>query len=968
MVPRSLTTIGNGESALKKTISKFQSLQHRIILAALIGPLLSFIATPEHAVALTCPEGGVCQVGDIGPGGGKVFYVEPGNGTFEQIGASGTMCTTNCKYLEAAPSSWNGGGEPSRSWATNINNNRTTSVPAPGATQTAIGTGYQNSVAIVAQAGNESDTSAAVAARAYAGGGKNDWYLPSKEELNQLYSQKTTVGVFENDVYWSSSEYSASHAWLQSFVDGSLGEINKSWPIFFSHSYVRPIRAFAPSYTITIEDPQHAVIYDPYTLVTYETQTVISVPHGSDKTLCVKTEPGYEVTRALLSNGFDLIEEDQELFIFGGNDSDLIGSVNAANDHIGFNCHAFEDISEDHSFFVTVARSAFIDSIFYSGPGPWDSDTPTNLVRITFARQYFAVGDEEVEALIDFSEGWREWAELFDLYFCEEDGRGGYTNESPGRGPPEGFFTCELPFDGDPLVFIIDNPEPGEEDKYVVIETDELGTDDILDSEPTATYLLGGEVSADAAVNGADITITTPLSFTVGGSKNPTLNLYYRVAIYDTVNPVFYAEEPDEPVYEETILVAKTESTQTVPVTWKDADPTKTHVVYIFLEVVDIFLESESYQLDLDPAFFSNTFLPQSPPAAPTLTITAISDTATVGSPITSPPYTVASSGESFDRFSISPSLPSGITFDTATALISGTPSASNNMTTYTVTGFTLWSETSTATFNLQVLPQPSAPPAPPVIIYVAPTPVPYLKTLTTPKLNLKDGKLMCTPGTYNAGYTLDGVVQGSATALFTPSSFTYNLLVNGVSQTSLAVTSNTSSHSWNMPTGSTGSLLTCSVTVTANGLTNTDKSTDNASAISSALSTQATSIATANADYSALLSANSKAYQKALADNRTKWRSDTEKIRIDYYAERDHIKSLPSTKTTRALSSAALKAYSAAIKRAAADYKASQPAALAVRDAANKTALAARDEAISKANTTYGTFIESIGYGVLIP
>ena len=226
----------------------------------------------------------------------------------------------------------------------------------------------------------------------------------------------------------------------------------------------------------------------------------------------------------------------------------------------------------------------------------------------------------------------------------------------------------------------------------------------------------------------------------------------------------------------------------------------------------------------------------------------------------------------------------------------------------------------------------------------------------------------MCTPGTYNAGYTLDGIVQGSATALFTPSSFTYNLLVNGVSQTSLAVTSNTSSHSWNMPTGSTGSLLTCSVTVTANGLTNTDKSTDNASAISSALSTQATSIATANADYSALLSANSKSYQKALTDNRTKWRSDTVKIRTDYYAERDRIKSLPSTRTTRALSSVALKQYTAAIKKSAADYKASQPAALAVMNVANKAALTTRDAAIAKANATYGTFIESIGYGVLIP
>lgn len=707
------------------------------------------------------------------------------------------------------------------------------------------------------------------------------------------------------------------------------------------------ISSAADLHVITINNPQHAVIYDPYTLVTYETQTVISVPHGSDKTLCVKTEPGYEVTRAL-RDGFDLIEDDQELFIFGGNDSDLIGSVNADVDHIGFNCHAFDDISEDHSFFVTVARSTLIDSIFYKGP--FQSELGTQyLTWITFARPNF------VGAEIEFSYSFEAWGELG--LGCIEDTYTRYTINSPPQGAPEGFFTCDLPFEGEPLVFSIFNPATGEVN-YEVIETEELDTDEILDeTDDTATYLLGGRVEAVADVNGADITIYTPLSFTVGGAKNPTLNLIYRVAIYDKANPDFFAQEPDEPVYEETIPVAKTESTQTVSVAWRDADPTKTHIVYIFLE-------SESYQLALDPAFFSNTFLPQSPPAAPTLTITANSETATVGSPITSPPYTVASSGESFDSFSISPSLPSGITFDTATALISGTPSASNNMTTYTVTGFTIWSETSTATFNLQVLPRPSAP----IAVYIPPTPVPYLRTLTAPQIRLKENKLVCTAGTYQTGNTLEGVIQPSSVSSFNPSSYIFNLLLGGIPQSASAITSAIGSASWDPPKAPTGSIASCSVSVSAFSITNTDRSTENISGLNEALSTQATSITTANADYSASLSANSKSYQKALVDNRTKWRSDTEKIRTDYYAERDRIKSLPSTKTTRALSSAALKAYSAAIKKAAADYKASQPAALAVRDAANKAALATRDEVIAKANTAYGTFIESIGYGVLIP
>jgi Skp family chaperone for outer membrane proteins len=257
-------------------------------------------------------------------------------------------------------------------------------------------------------------------------------------------------------------------------------------------------------------------------------------------------------------------------------------------------------------------------------------------------------------------------------------------------------------------------------------------------------------------------------------------------------------------------------------------------------------------------------------------------------------------------------------------------------------------------------------PPAP-IVVYVAPTPVPYLRTLTPPKINFRDGKLVCTPGTYNTGYTLDGVVQGSTTSLFTPSTFTYNLLINGVTQASLSVTSSTATTTWNLPTSTSGSLLSCSVTVSANGVTNIDKSSDNTSATSSALTTQATSIATANADYSALLSANSKAYQKALVDNRATWRKQIDAIRSNYYDTLNRIKAKGGSKMI-ADKSTALKVMIAAQKKSAADYKASQPAAAAARDAANKAALATKTAAIAKANATYGTFIESIGYGVLIP
>jgi len=66
-----------------------------------------------------------------------------------------------------------------------------------------------------------------------------DWYLPSKYELNLLYLQKTAVGVFADNYYWSSTEPSSSYAWAQHF--GNSGQVvpgkEYTW-------YVRAIRAF----------------------------------------------------------------------------------------------------------------------------------------------------------------------------------------------------------------------------------------------------------------------------------------------------------------------------------------------------------------------------------------------------------------------------------------------------------------------------------------------------------------------------------------------------------------------------------------------------------------------------------------------------------------------------------------------------------------------------------------------------
>ena len=66
-----------------------------------------------------------------------------------------------------------------------------------------------------------------------------DWYLPSKHELDLLFSQKFIVGGFAYNYYWSSSEVSSISAWAQSFLIGYQYSLNKSLPYG-----VRAIRSF----------------------------------------------------------------------------------------------------------------------------------------------------------------------------------------------------------------------------------------------------------------------------------------------------------------------------------------------------------------------------------------------------------------------------------------------------------------------------------------------------------------------------------------------------------------------------------------------------------------------------------------------------------------------------------------------------------------------------------------------------
>jgi hypothetical protein len=107
-----------------------------------------------------------------------------------------------------------------------------------GADGSAIGTGAQNTIDIVAGC-----ATAGIAAKLCSDlvlNGYSDWYLPSKEELNKLFLNQSEIHGFADYYYWSSTEGSNNTAWGQFFRDGSQLEIVKSHPF----NNVRAVRTF----------------------------------------------------------------------------------------------------------------------------------------------------------------------------------------------------------------------------------------------------------------------------------------------------------------------------------------------------------------------------------------------------------------------------------------------------------------------------------------------------------------------------------------------------------------------------------------------------------------------------------------------------------------------------------------------------------------------------------------------------
>jgi TolB-like protein len=197
----------NGQTLLTKQYNLRTDATLTNLTKVAAAPISAPAAVPTPAPALppapAAASTQVYKIGDTGPAGGIIFYINSQAGDW--------------KYLEAAPANT----EKQTFWAAenfpsaDIDDSR------------GVGTGKFNSTYIMRHAtdrGGGFDWAAEVCDSLVVNG-YDDWYLPSRDELHQVYGNlvRKGLGGFKSDWYWSSTANGKEgrFGWRENFTDGT---------------------------------------------------------------------------------------------------------------------------------------------------------------------------------------------------------------------------------------------------------------------------------------------------------------------------------------------------------------------------------------------------------------------------------------------------------------------------------------------------------------------------------------------------------------------------------------------------------------------------------------------------------------------------------------------------------------------------------------------------------------------------
>ena len=185
------------------------------------GPAGTSFNTSDPSIC-GASENDPCVIGALGPGGGRIFHVDYTANVYYEAAPMAK--------LTAAPGSWN--------WCPSLPATAITD-PSVGHDWHAVGSGSANTQAMIAVCGGSSP---ADAADNYAGGGLNDWFLGSEEEMLWLKQNEfVTKYRMSAQEYWTSTQVSATEAVN---VHGENGTLVIAYNLKTRGDVIRPIRSF----------------------------------------------------------------------------------------------------------------------------------------------------------------------------------------------------------------------------------------------------------------------------------------------------------------------------------------------------------------------------------------------------------------------------------------------------------------------------------------------------------------------------------------------------------------------------------------------------------------------------------------------------------------------------------------------------------------------------------------------------